>query len=100
MALFAALRHLKLISPRKIFEVLTPSHVLCVSKRDLKPFMRFCAKHNQRPAFAKDTCDLLLIALLSKCGTELAQQKHQVMGPRPRQLAFALRWEAYVSSRS
>ncbi|PDS29259.1 RelA/SpoT domain-containing protein [Rhizobium phaseoli] len=99
-ALFAALKHLKLTSPRKIFDVLTPSHVLGVSKNDLKPFTRFCARNHQRPAFAKDTCDLLLVALLAKFGTELAQQKHQGMGPRPRQLTFALRWEAYISSRA
>jgi hypothetical protein len=40
------------------------------------------------------------MALIQKHWTELAKQKHQGMGPRPRQLAFATRWEAFVSSRS
>ena len=100
VALFAALKYLNLTYPRDIFEVLSPSHVLSTRKSELQQFKKFCEKNSHtKPAAAKDTCDLLLLALIAKYWTELAKQKHQGMGPKPRQLAFATRWEAFVSSR-
>lgn len=99
-ALFNALKHLEIIYPKDVFAILSPSHVLQVKKDDLPAFKRFCDKNqHQKPSVAKDTCDLLLMALISKYGAEVAKQQHFGKGPKPRHISFALRWEAFVSSR-
>ncbi len=100
-ALFAALKYLDLTFPKDVFSVLSPSHVNSFRRSELAQFKRFCKRNgHSKPAIAADTCDLLLLALIAKHWAELAKQKHQAAGPRPRQLAFAIRWEAFVSART
>ncbi|WP_421477825.1 hypothetical protein [Agrobacterium tumefaciens] len=100
-ALFQALQHLNLVYPKDIFSILSPSHLHYVLKTEIPAFKKFSTKQNfYKPIVAPDTCDLLLIGLIAKHYTDLTKQAHVGRGPKPRQLNFALRWEAFVSSRN
>ncbi|WP_292671020.1 RelA/SpoT domain-containing protein [Mesorhizobium sp.] len=98
-ALFRALFHLNLLLPQDIFQIITPKLLLKTSGETIPAFKKFLAKKQlSRPRIAPQSCDLFLLALISAYWTELTKQVHVGHGPKPRQLAFALRYERFISA--
>jgi hypothetical protein len=99
-ALLQAIRQLELTHPEDLFKTLPPASLHSIRRVDIPAFMKFCTKNGiNRPKVVPDSCDLFLIALISKYCSVMASQPHTTKGPRPRQLAFARNWETFLTSR-
>ncbi|SDN71072.1 RelA/SpoT domain-containing protein [Ensifer sp. YR511] len=98
--LFLALRYLGLFHPNDIMAAITPSVLYETRKTEWPLFKKFLHKNgHEKPMPNINSCDLFLLALISRHSAKLATFPRTGMGPRPRQLAFAQRWETFLSSR-
>ncbi|MBY3381688.1 GTP pyrophosphokinase [Rhizobium laguerreae] len=89
-ALFDTIEALNLTHPKDLFQVLSPSLVQTTAKETLPAFTRYLRMHGlQKPLIASETCDLFLIALLSKFCATIAGLPKTNRGPAKRHIFFA-----------
>ncbi len=95
-----ALRHLGITHPHDITSTFTPSRLYEMRKTEWPLFKRFLERNGyERQTPDINSCDLFLLSLMPENSATLAAFPHTGMGPKPRQIAFAHRWEAFLSSR-
>jgi hypothetical protein len=98
--LFLALRFLGVLHPNDITATFTPSGLYEMKKSEWPLFRRFLDKNSyERPAPDINSSDLFLLSLMPSNSAALAAFPHAGMGPKPRQIALAQRWEPFLSSR-
>ncbi|MEE9985538.1 RelA/SpoT domain-containing protein [Agrobacterium pusense] len=98
--LFLALRFLGITHPIDITTTFTPSSLYEMKKSEWPLFKKFLDKNGyERPTPDINSSDLFLLSLMPLNSAALAAFPHTGMGPKPRQIALAQRWESFLSSR-
>lgn len=96
-ALLNALVRLGFTHPSEIIRAITPKDIYNMRKEHWPRFKAFLtSKDFKKPFPDMDTCDLFLLTLISLHSGDIAAQTHTGMGPKPRQIAFANRWEEFM----
>ncbi|MFT4090542.1 MAG: RelA/SpoT domain-containing protein [Asticcacaulis sp.] len=96
-SLFDALRYLNLHHPEKVAVIFKPKlmeEAITTTMRALREFENSSQTARQR--FNKDSADVALVVLFGQYGEKLAKEPYAKSGMKPRHLALAIRYQAWL----